>query len=127
MRILVSKDRHGHVRQFAHGGKVGTFHLNTRPSHEGPAVYITAAAGAPDAPQPVPMSVNERIAAWLRDNPGANKTTIRGAGLGKTQKVDEALHELVESGRVTVENGSRGARLHAHWIESKPTDRGRTT
>lgn len=118
LRLTVSKDRAGHVRAHAGGGKyAGTVHLVS----DGDTGMIESRVISPD-PRPVeerpvfrPTGLMEKVSRFLETLPdgGASGSVIEKNVGGKAEYIRAALDVLVTESHVGRSAGPRGAVLHS--------------
>jgi hypothetical protein len=111
VKITVSKDRCGHVRQREGAGRViAVLELQSWPDGG-----VTSTLGVPEKVQEGtfrPTVLMGRLSEAIEHNPGLTSRALRSAVRGKNDAKDLALELLVNEGFVAVEAGPRGARLH---------------
>lgn len=112
IKLLVHKDRHGHVRGHAHAGVIALARIE--PQDNGNRVTVTL--DPPDATDDTgafrPTLLMERASLTLEAEPGLSKTAVRAAVKGKTNYVDLALELLTAEGYVRVEQDGQARRHH---------------
>lgn len=113
-RILVNKDRHGHVRSQTRGGKLlGELHLDSTNTTTYINLELTPPATQSDEPWQ-PTGYMEKVSRALdghQDLPANTVATLVG---GKKTYVLDALRQLVVDGYVTTTTGPRGSLLHTN-------------
>ena len=108
-KVIVNKDRHGHVRQVAAGGKIlGELHLDGTGDL---ALTLTPSATQSDS-EWRPTHLMEKASRAIEAHPGSTANAIASVVGGTKKYVLEAIRFLVADGYVTVEQGPRGASLH---------------
>ena len=112
VKITVSKDRCGHVRQHEGAGRaIAILELRSWPDGD-----ITASLDVPDPVDAAgtfrPTYLMERLSKTIDETPGLTSRALRAAVRGKNDAKDLALELLVSENYVEVESGPRGARLH---------------
>lgn len=110
VRLVVAKDRPGHVRRVAFERKTAA-EINTRSEKELLTVTLTTPRGHGRDSDWRPTTLMERVSMWLERNPGANARLIEGSVTGKGPSIREALKFLVADGHAEIQTGPRGA-LH---------------
>lgn len=123
-RIIVDKDRPGHVRAIAHEGKIaGELHLDSSNSAGQPNLYVQAVDVGQNqldgTPWDGPTQCMEAILHWFDANPGEEVAQrsfperLRAAGVSyRNQTIRDALERLVVDGHLQARNGPRNARLY---------------
>lgn len=114
-RLWVNKDRHGKVRPHAAGQRlISEIHFLS--TDEGRVVQVELRPPVTESDGPFrPTGYMERISRELESLPEGQQMSIREIQAvvhGKKPFVDAALVALVKEGYVSVETGSKGARLH---------------
>jgi len=108
VRLVVAKDRPGHVRRIALERKTAA-EIRTTSADE----LLTLTVVTPGRPSRSsdwrPTELMERISRWLELNPGSSRNLIEGSVRGKGTFKRDALEFLVEDGFATVTEGSRRA------------------
>lgn len=113
IKITVSKDRLGHVRQHEGTGRViAMLELQSWPDGG-----VTYTAGLPEETSKPgagfhPTHLMERISKVVDETPGLSVRALRAAVKGKNDAKDLALELLVAEGYVEARSGPRGAREH---------------
>jgi hypothetical protein len=111
VKITVSKDRCGHVRQHEGAGRViAQLELKSWPDGG-----VTTTLSAPEMASEGsfrPTVLMEKLSQAIEQNPGLTSRALRSAVRGKNDAKDLALELLVNEDYVAVEPGPRGARLH---------------
>ncbi len=119
VKMTVSKDRQGHVRQHEVAGRViATLVLTSNPDNG-----VTATLEVPEEATEGhfrPTHLMEQMIKVIATQPGLTKNALRGAVRGKNETKDLALELLVNEGTVTVESGPRGA--HRHFVRPCESD-----
>ena len=113
-KILVSKDRPGHVRQHEGAARcVGVFELDSWPDGKATA-RLLAPAPMTDPDKPFrPTVLMERVSRVLEAAVAPlSARGVRSLVQGKATMVDTALEILVAEGYVARDDGKRGAALH---------------
>lgn len=112
VKITVSKDRCGHVRQYEGAGRVvALMELKSWPDG---GVTASIEAPPPDdgATSFRPTYLMEKLSTAITDNPGLSTRALRSAVKGASDAKDLALELLVNEGYVAVELGPNRARKH---------------
>jgi len=112
VKISVSKDRCGHVRQHEGAGRVvALMELKSWPDG---GITTSIEAPPPDdgATTFRPTYLMEKLSAAIADQPGLTSRALRAAVRGKSEAKDLALELLVNEGYVSVELGPNRARRH---------------
>jgi hypothetical protein len=95
VKVRLTKDRPGHIRQHADGDRIADLHL----SSDGSAVAIRM--DPPGARSPFrPTGQMERVSRALEEDPGLSKRAIRAAVSGRNDVIDLALELLIGEGCV---------------------------
>jgi hypothetical protein len=117
-RIVLDKDREGHVEEIATGGAVATLTLDSTPDERHDAGQLRMYLDPP-APEPAdedggfrPTHLMARVSRYVEINPAATGKQIEEVVSGKAQYVRQAIRSLVQEGHLRVETGPRGARLY---------------
>jgi len=113
VKITVSKDRCGHVRQHEGAGRViAIMELKSWPDGG-----VTASMETPPAQDDSgsfrPTYLMEKLSQAIEDHPDLTTRALRAAVKGKNDAKDLALELLVNENYVKAKPGARGARLHA--------------
>jgi len=109
-KVLVAKDRHGHIREHATAGRIADLTLE---SHADGRVTVTLTTPeAQDAATFRPTVLMERVAAALEQTPGLSKRAVRTAVKGKNDTVDFALEVLVAEGYVSTQRDGQTVAHH---------------
>lgn len=111
VRLVVHKDRPGHIRRIAVDRKVAA-EIRTTSEKDILTVEILTPGGDGSRADWRPTELMERVSMWLERNPNSNIRDIRDAVRGKNTWVGEAVRCLVEDEFVVVEKGPRGGSLH---------------
>lgn len=112
-RLIVSKDRNGHVRQQATGGKVmALFEMTSYPDGGLSASLSVPRDSITDGGAWRPTGVMERLSKAIEKRPGLTKRALRELVKSRGTTTDLALELLIAEGYVTVEKGPRGALEH---------------
>jgi hypothetical protein len=111
VRLVVAKDRPGHVRRVAFERKTAA-EVATTSEKDVLTVTLTTPGGKLRGAEWRPTGLMERLSMWLERNPGANTRLIRASVTGKGPSIDEALKYLVADGHAVIEIGPRGAHLY---------------
>lgn len=124
VKITVSKDRCGHVRQHEGVGRtIALLELKSWPDGG-----ITATMEVPEAADVTgsfrPTYLMEKLSTAIIENPGLTTRALRSAVSGKNDAKDLALELLVNEGFVDVEPGPRGARRHVSRTPFRVVDGG---
>jgi hypothetical protein len=111
VKVVVEKDRHGHVRALGKANTVAEVHVAS--NHEGVTVELRPPA-AESGDQWQPTHLMEKVSRVIEasSSSGLSKRKIREAVTGRAQFVEQALEALLAGGFVRVEPGPHGARLH---------------
>lgn len=111
VRLTVSKDRGGYVRQFTSGGDVIAF-IELRSSNDGSiSTTITPAKEYGSVPF-MPTKVMEQMSKAIENTPGIGLNLLRSTVGGNKGTQDTALEILVTGGFVEVKSGAN--RIHLH-------------
>ena len=113
MRVVLRKDRPGHVARFANRGE--TVMMAELVSHaDGSVSYsLTVPTKRSDEADVSELTVAmTRSSAAILTEPGMSKTKVRQAIGGNSALTDRALGALIRDEFVRTESGSRGAVLH---------------
>ncbi len=114
-RVDVSKDRPGHVREYAHGKTIAEFTLDATAgdlilqAHLLPTNDHTNRGDAFE-----PTHLMEKISRYVQANPGLSKKALEAQLNGKTDTKRLALELLVTRGYVGTKAGPRGVVQHFH-------------
>lgn len=111
VRLVVAKDRPGHVRRAAADRKVAG-EIHTTSEKDLLTVEIVTPGGQNGRGDWRPTELMERVSRWLEIHPGASRKAVEDSVTGKHAWVRRALQLLVDDGHATVECGPRGAHLH---------------
>jgi hypothetical protein len=115
VKITVSKDRCGYVRQHEGSGQtIAMLELISWP--DGGVTFSL------EAPEPAtegdgtfrPTYIMEKASKAIEAHPGLSKRALRAAIGGKAETADLALELLINEDYVGVEPGPRGAQRHSH-------------
>jgi hypothetical protein len=116
-RVILDKDREGHVREIALGHTVAILTLDSRPTqrhtadelrvHLDPPQVDTGADGAFR-----PTGLMEKVSRFLEVNPGATGRAITDVVRGKSSAVRDAIRALINEGYVRTEPGPDRSTLH---------------
>lgn len=110
-RLEVVKDRPGHLRAIARGGKLlGEFHLDARDG----ATEAWVDTPSPEASGPFrPTHLMAKVSDLLEQYPeGLSGAGIESLVHGKAQHIRAAITVLIHERHVTVHSGPRGAKVH---------------
>lgn len=112
VRVVVTKDRPGHVRRSAVGKHVAD--VITRSDKDMLVIEVRPpAAGLGQGGLFRPTALMEKVSRWLELHPGSTGNEVRKAGLGgKTKYIGQALSVLVTEGWVATQSGDRRSVLH---------------
>jgi hypothetical protein len=112
-KVTVTKDRHGHVREWVRGdGYVGSLHVG---KPDGPDRVVLEPPTLKELIDPK-SDAQDRALEYIRANPGSSKRQVRdGAGLGDEQ-TSEALSGLAMLGKIE----NRGSKSQHKWFEVGP-------
>ena len=110
MRILVTKDRPGHVREHADAnGRVAELQLRSI-GRDG-AVSVTVAPPPSSSSAPFrPTGIMERISRAVEDSPGLSITAVRGAVSGRHEYKELALELLISEGHIEARRDGQAVR-----------------
>lgn len=111
VRVVVHKDRPGHVRRVAVDKKVAA-EVRTRSEKDLLALEILTPGDNSRASDWRPTELMERVSRWLELHPGSSRRDIEASVSGKSHYVRRAIQLLIEDGHATVETGPRNAHLH---------------
>ncbi|MGH3476017.1 MAG: DnaB-like helicase N-terminal domain-containing protein [Nocardioidaceae bacterium] len=114
VRLVVAKDRPGHVRRVAAERKTAA-EITTISEKNLLTVTITTPGGRGSDWRPTGLM--ERLSMWLERNPGSNVRLIEASVTGKGPSIREALKFLVVDGHAVIQPGPRGAH---HYRICKP-------
>jgi hypothetical protein len=109
-KIVVTKDRPGHLRQHARGAVVGHFRLESW-GDGGVSAHIEALPDDNDGAIR-PTTLMEKISRYIEGNPGLSRNAIRGAIRGKADYVRLAIELLINEGNVIVQQGPNRSLQH---------------
>jgi hypothetical protein len=111
VKITLSKDRCGHVRQHETAGKVITFmELKSWPDG-GVTASLEVPKGSTDVPFR-PTEIMEKLSKLVEGTPGMGVKQLRAAVSCKATTTDLALEILVNEGYFGIESGPRGMKRH---------------
>lgn len=108
-KLIITKDRPGHLRSHAAGQTIAEFTLTSWPDDK---VTATLEAPAATGDSFEPTVLMERVSRYVELNPAMSKRAIREAVKGDNNAIDLALELLVNRGHITTEDGPRRAVLH---------------
>lgn len=108
VRIVVAKDRPGHVRRIAFEKKTAA-EMRTHSEKNILTLTLITPGGHGRESDWRPTGLMERLSMWLERNPGANARLIEASVTGRGPSIREALKYLVTDGHAAIETGSRGA------------------
>jgi AAA domain len=112
LKIIVQKDRPGHVRGFAHEGKAAEVSLHSR--NDG---TVTVTVGPPEGAAGgtfLPTTLMERVSRAVEAEPGLTKRAIRSTVKGRNNVKDLALELLITEGFVSEQqDGAQAVRHHS--------------
>ena len=111
VRLIVAKDRPGHVRRTAHEKKTAA-EICTRSEKNLLTLTVTTAGGHGPGADWRPTTQMERVSRWLELHPGSSGRLVESSVTGKGPTVRTALKCLVADGNATVEDGPRGSILY---------------
>lgn len=111
VRLIVAKDRPGHVRRVALDRKTAA-EIHTTSEKDLLTVSLTTPSGRLRESDWRPTALMERVSMWLERNPGANARLIESSVTGKGPSIREALKLLVADGHAEIQTGPRGALLY---------------
>jgi AAA domain len=113
VKLVVHKDRHGHVRGHASGGTIAL--VRVTPEDEGARVTVTL--DPPDSTSESgsfrPTTLMERVSAFVTEHPGATRNQIKDGVSGKTSGKDLALQILVDEEYVEQRRDGQAKRHHS--------------
>jgi hypothetical protein len=108
VKVKVTKDRPGHIRQHAEGDRIADLHLSSNGS------AVTASLEPPGTGAPLrPTGQMERVSRAIEQDPGLSKRAIRAAVSGRNDVIDLALELLVVEGHVEARPDGRAT---AHYL-----------
>jgi AAA domain/DnaB-like helicase N terminal domain len=113
-KVLVGRDRPGHVEGFALGRQVTVFRLDaTEPASLGAELRVPEEVPVdPGTGEKRPTGYMGRVNLWLLQNPGSKREEIvKGVG-GKAEYVKHAINALAREGWMTHDPGPHGAKLY---------------
>lgn len=111
VRLLVAKDRPGHVRRVSFERKTAA-EILTR-SEKGLLTLTVATPGGHGVESDWrPTGLMERVSRWLEMNPNSSGKRVETSVTGKVTSVRIALKHLVTDGHATVDDGPRGSMLY---------------
>lgn len=105
VRLIVAKDRPGHVRRVAFESKTAA-EITTRSEKNLLTLTIVTPGGGLGVDWR-PTSLMERVSRWLELNPTSSGRLVEGSVTGKVTSVRAALKYLVSDGYVAAEDGPR--------------------
>lgn len=108
VRLIVAKDRPGHVRRIAVERKTAA-EICTSSDKNMLTLTVTTPGGPRRESDWRPTALMERLSMWLERNPGSNGRLIEASVTGKGPSIREALKFLVADGHAVIETGPRGA------------------
>lgn len=124
VKLVVHKDRHGHVRGHASGGVLALVRIT--PEDDG--AHVTVTLDPPDSTGETgtfrPTVLMERVSAFVIEHPGATRNQIKEGVSGKTSGKDLALQILVDDGYVEQRRDGQAKRhhsLHAYHADGAQT------
>lgn len=112
VKVSVTKDRPGHVRQLGDGKTVAMMHLSSH--DDGAAVTVELRPPARDGEGFRPTRLMEKVSRAIEREPGITKGEIRKAVGGNHGAKDTALHVLLAEDYVRFEVA--GAAHHHHSV-----------
>ncbi len=124
VKVVIKKDRPGHVRGHADDRDVAAFiHLTSSPSGG-----VSVSLSAPDSEQPAaaafrPTGLMEKMSKVLEGEPGMTRNELRASVGGRAKYVDLARQILVTEGYVEVRQDGQAHRHHAIRIYRETDDR----
>jgi hypothetical protein len=125
VKVIVAKDRHGHVRGHASGNVIALAKIT--PSDDGERVTVEL-----DPPDSLaddggfrPTTLMQRISHFVESSPGATKRDVREYVTGNSEYKDRALVALIAEGWLRVERDGRAQRHYsvAAFDENAPCPR----
>lgn len=117
-KIILDKDREGHVEEIATGLTVATLTLDSTPDERHDSgqlrIYLDPATTdiADDGVTFRPTRLMEKVSRYVEATPGATGKQIEEVLGGKATYVRSALRALVAESYIRVDPGRHGARLH---------------
>lgn len=108
VRLVVAKDRPGHVRRVAYEKKTAA-EICTHSDKNLLTVTVVTPGGSHRDSDWRPTVLMERLSMWLERNPGSNARLVEASVTGKGPSIREALKYLVADGHAAIETGARGA------------------
>lgn len=111
VRLVVAKDRPGHVRRIAVERKTAA-EITTCSEKNILTLTITTPGGNQRESTWRPTALMERTSRWLELNPGSSGRLVESSITGKGPSVREALKLLVVDGHAVIEQGQRNALLY---------------
>lgn len=111
VRLVVAKDRPGHVRRIATDKKTAA-EIHTTSEKDILTLTLTTPSGHGRASDWRPTALMERVSRWLENNPKSSGRLVESSVTGKGPSVREALKFLVADSHAAIEQGPRGALLY---------------
>ncbi len=110
VKVTVTKDRPGYVRQHAEAGHVADMRLSSRSDG---SVRVNFEPPTAASPTFRPTALMQKIFQAVEQDPGLTKSAIRTTVNGKNDAKDLALELLVSEGSLTVQTEGQA---HHHYI-----------
>jgi hypothetical protein len=112
-KVMVGRDRPGHIEGYALGRQVAVFSLDaTDPAHLLHELRVPEAVPVDEHGERRPTGYMGKVNLWLLQNPGSRREEIvKGVG-GKAEYVKLAINALAREGWITYDPGPRGAKLY---------------
>lgn len=110
-RINLSKDRHGTIREYAHGAAVAELILDATGDRLRYTLEVAAVTTTADG-EWKPTRLMEKVSRFVEGMPGVSGRDIEGNVPGKGEHIRTAIRHLVAEGFLTSETGARRAVLY---------------
>jgi hypothetical protein len=110
VKIIVTKDRPGHVRGIADEGRVADVRLTSLTDG---AVIVALETGEARTGSFRPTTLMERVSRAIEAAPGLTKRALRQAVKGKDSAKDLALEILISEGHIDARRDSQATRHHS--------------